>query len=145
MAKFLFWVIVALLIVLGGFYLFNSSPSDNSAITGSTSRNLSEDNNVGENVKTFVITGAHLRFYMEGIENPELKVNQGDRVRIEFISEEGFHDWVLDEFNAATDRVGPGASAPTIEFIADKKGTFEYYCSVGEHRANGMKGVFVVE
>ncbi len=32
-----------------------------------------------------------------------------------------------------------------VEFTADKKGTFEYYCSVGEHRVNGMKGKFIVE
>jgi plastocyanin len=29
--------------------------------------------------------------------------------------------------------------------VADKKGTFEYYCSVGQHRALGMKGKLVVE
>jgi plastocyanin len=32
-----------------------------------------------------------------------------------------------------------------IEFVANKKGKFEYYCSVGEHRAMGMKGNLVVE
>ena len=50
----------------------------------------------------------------------------------------------IDEFNAATERVSAGATT-TVEFIADKKGTFEYYCTVGQHRANGMKGKFVVE
>ena len=142
MVKLLIWVLIALFIVIGGFYLINNSPGS-TGITGSTAENLDNDLN-RENVKIFVITGAHLRFFMDGVESPELRVKQGDRVKIEFTSTEGFHDWELDEFNAATGRVAAGSST-SVEFIADKKGTFEYYCSVGEHRANGMKGVFIVE
>ena len=81
---------------------------------------------------------------MDGQESPELRVKQGDTVRIEFTSTGGFHDWTVDEFNAATDRVNTGATA-TVEFVAGEKGTFEYYCSVGNHRAGGMKGNLVVE
>jgi len=65
-------------------------------------------------------------------------------VRIEFTSISGIHDWTVDEFFAATDRVSDG-EITAVEFVADKKGTFEYYCSVGRHRANGMKGSLVVE
>ena len=137
MGKFLIGVLIGLFVAAAGFYLLNSS-GNNSKITGSTAENLNN-----ENIKTFVMTGAHLRFFMDGVESPELRVKQGDKVRIEFTSTEGFHDWVLDAFNAATGRVGAGAST-SVEFVADKKGTFEYYCSVGEHRANGMGGVFVV-
>ena len=32
-----------------------------------------------------------------------------------------------------------------VEFVASIAGTFEYYCSVGEHRAKGMKGNLIVE
>ena len=80
------------------------------------------------------------------IDNPDLKVKQGDKVRIEFTSSQGFHDWKIDEFSAATERVSDTDSKTvTVEFIADKKGTFEYYCSVGEHRLMGMKGNLIVE
>ena len=140
MGKFLIGLLIGLVLVAVAFYLINGS-GDNQSITGSTTKNTSDTN---ENAKTFVITGANLKFFMNGIESPELRVRQGDKVRIEFASTEGFHDWVLDEFNAATGKVGAGAST-FVEFVADKKGTFEYYCSVGQHRANGMKGVFVVE
>ena len=38
--------------------------------------------------------------------NPdEIGAKEGDTVRIEFSSTDGFHDWVVDEFAAATDRV----------------------------------------
>jgi len=80
---------------------------------------------------------------MNGIDNPELRVQQGDKVRIEFTSTKGFHDWVVDKFDVATERVRDGGST-FVEFVAENKGTFEYYCSVGEHRTTGMKGNLIV-
>ena len=94
-------------------------------------------------VKTFIVTGRDFRFEMDGIESPDLHVTVGDRVRIEFTSIQGFHDWVVDEFGAATEQVTSGGTT-IVEFIADKPGTFEYYCSVGSHRQNGMVGNLIV-
>lgn len=74
----------------------------------------------------------------------EITVGQGDRVRIIFESVEGYHDWVLDEFDARTDRVNEGDAA-TAEFTAETAGTYEYYCSVDNHRALGMVGSLTVE
>jgi len=93
--------------------------------------------------ETFIITGENFRFMMNGKEAPELKVKVGTKVRIEFTSTDGFHDWVVDEFGA-TQQVQTGDST-FVEFIADKTGTFQYYCSVGSHRAKGMIGNLVVE
>lgn len=90
-------------------------------------------------VKEFTVRGDNFSFDPETI-----KVNKGDKVKITFINSEGFHDWVVDEFGAATKQT----QAPTtevIEFVADKTGSFEYYCSVGSHRAMGMKGTLIVE
>jgi len=98
----------------------------------------------GPNEVTFVVTGQNFKFQMDGETRPELKVKEGDKVRIEFTSIGGFHDWIIDEFNAATTRVNTGGST-VVEFIADKKGTFQYYCSVGSHRQQGMFGNLVVE
>jgi nitrite reductase (NO-forming) len=94
--------------------------------------------------KTFELTGYNFGYSMNGVDNPELRVKEGDKVRIEFTSTDGFHDWVVDEFGAATEKVNTDGST-YVEFVADRKGTFEYYCSVGQHRAFGMKGVFIVE
>ena len=74
----------------------------------------------------------------------EIRVKKGTSVRIELRVEEGFHDWVLNEFNARTAQAGAGKTV-TVEFVADKPGTFEYYCSVGEHRKLGMVGKLTVE
>jgi plastocyanin len=64
-------------------------------------------------------------------------------VRIEFTSTSGYHDWVVDEFDAATEKVSDGESS-FVEFVALGSGSFEYYCSVGSHRAAGMEGKFIV-
>lgn len=95
-------------------------------------------------VKTFVMTGENFKFVMDGEDNPTITVNKGDTVRIEFTSTQGFHDWVVDEFNAATQKV-QSPDSTFVEFVADQTGQFEYYCSVGSHRANGMWGTLIVE
>lgn len=89
--------------------------------------------------KVFTVSGTNFAFDLS-----EIRVKQGDVVTIDFESSDGFHDWVLDEFDAATAQVRPGTPT-SITFVADKVGTYEYYCSVGSHRANGMVGTFIVE
>lgn len=74
----------------------------------------------------------------------ELRVKKGDTVTVTFTSESGFHDWVIDEFQAATEQVKAGGTT-AVTFVADKAGTFEYYCSVGSHRQLGMVGKLIVE
>ena len=73
----------------------------------------------------------------------EIVVKKGDIIRLTFTNGGGLHDWVLDEFNAATKKIS-GGRADTIEFVADTAGAFEFYCSVGNHRAMGMWGKFTV-
>ncbi|MCG8685050.1 MAG: cupredoxin domain-containing protein, partial [Desulfobacterales bacterium] len=64
-------------------------------------------------------------------------VKKGTTVELTFVNTGGFHDWVLDEFDAATSQIRAGQSE-TIEFVADMAGEFEFYCSVGNHRRAGM-------
>ena len=73
-----------------------------------------------------------------------ITVKKGQTVRIELTITEGMHDWVLDEFSAATKQASSGDTV-TVVFTADKSGEFEYYCSVGNHRAQGMIGTLIVE
>ena len=74
----------------------------------------------------------------------EITVKKDQKIRIEMTVTQGIHDWVLDEFDAATNQIGSGRTA-VAEFIADQTGDFEYYCSVSNHRALGMTGVLTVE
>lgn len=89
--------------------------------------------------KAFTVVGDNFAFDVK-----EIKVKKGDTVKVTFENKEGFHDWVVDEFKAKTKQIAAGASE-TVEFVANKAGTFEYYCSVGQHRKMGMVGKLIVE
>jgi len=94
------------------------------------------------------VTGDEISFDLSGTnfayDVTEITVSKGDTVTINFVSESGFHDWVVDELDAATERVNSGEST-SMTFTANETGTFEYYCSVGNHRAQGMVGMITVE
>ncbi len=93
-----------------------------------------------ENIKEFTIIGSNYAFTPKTME-----VNKGDTVRITLQSTVGFHDFKLDEFAGAATKQLKAGESETIEFVADKVGDFEYYCSVGNHRAMGMKGTLTVK
>ena len=95
-------------------------------------------------LKVIKVTGENYKFMMDGKENPEIKVKIGEKIKIEFTSTEGFHDFVIDELEAKTAKVTSGEST-SVEFVANQAGTFSYYCSVGKHRDFGMEGTFIVE
>lgn len=89
--------------------------------------------------KTFTIESSNFKFSL-----PVMKVKKGDTVVVKLTNKEGFHDFTLDEFSVKTAQLAAGKSED-VTFVAGKTGTFEYYCSVGSHRAMGMKGNLIVE
>jgi heme/copper-type cytochrome/quinol oxidase subunit 2 len=54
------------------------------------------------------------------------------------------HDFVIDELGVKIPVTQAGDTS-VVEFVADTPGTYEYYCSVGEHRAQGQVGTLIVE
>ncbi len=74
----------------------------------------------------------------------EIRVNRGDTVRVTYVNGGGRHDWVIDEFEGARTAMISAGQSETVEFVADRAGTFEFYCSVPGHRSAGMYGSFVV-
>lgn len=107
----------------------DSETSDRTSDTG---------DNVGTS-KEFTVDSFNFGYSMD-----EIRVNEGDTVTITLTNSDGFHDWVVDEFDAATETINEGETT-TVTFVADTAGTYEYYCSVGNHRAQGMVGTLVVE
>lgn len=106
--------------------------------SGGTSVGVSGSATVGE-VKSFTVTGKNFTFAPA-----TMSVSKGDRVRIVFKNAEGTHDLKIDEFGVNTGILQAGQEK-TVEFVANTAGTFEYYCSVGQHRQNGMKGTLTVK
>lgn len=89
-------------------------------------------------VKEFIISGQNFSF------SPSLiAVKKGDKVKITFKNTSGFHDFKIDAYGLAT-KQSKSPYQEVLEFTTDKAGSFEYYCSVGSHRAMGMKGTLQV-
>jgi cytochrome c oxidase subunit 2 len=98
-----------------------------------------------------------IEFTVEGFEfefSPAtITVSQGDEVKITFNNVgEITHVFVIDEFEVETPVLIDGQTA-TVEFTADKAGTFAFYCSLatpfgenefGVHRELGMEGKITV-
>lgn len=112
-----------------------TTPSQTSAPTTSSS---TPSGAVSENIVNLTVEGKNFSF-----SPTTLSVKKGDTVKITFKNAGGFHDFVIDEFAVATPQIQDGGTA-VVEFVADKVGIFEYYCSVGNHRAMGMKGTVTV-
>ena len=96
----------------------------------------------------FTIEGSEFSFSPATI-----TVSQGDEVRITFNNVgEVIHVFVIDEFGVETPVLLDGETA-TVEFTADRAGTFAFYCSLatefgetefGRHRELGMEGKITV-
>lgn len=142
-------LVVLAVIAVGGFFLVsnftnnnnnttekNTQTTESNLPTGSENTSPTSAEEVGQ---TFNIESNNFSFSVK-----EIKVKQGEKVTVILKNSEGFHDFVLDEFNVKTEVLQTGKSE-TVSFTADKKGTYEYYCSVGNHRAQGMVGKLIVE
>ena len=80
-----------------------------------------------------------------GYDMETITVSEGDTVKITLTNSGSMpHDWVVDELNAKTKQIMKGET-DTITFVANKAGSYEFYCSVGKHRQQGMVGKLVVE
>lgn len=73
-----------------------------------------------------------------------ITVKKGEKVRINLKAVSMMHDFNIDELGVKVPITKSGSSA-FVDFTPDKTGTFEYYCSVGSHRANGQVGKITVE
>ena len=141
-------IIIVLILVMGILFLFGKGKKFEAPTTeGDKSGVISEEMPAIDSpdtketfvVKEFVVTGQNFSF------TPSLiVVKKGDRVKMTFQNTSGFHDFRIDEYGIAA-KQAQSPSTEVLEFTADKVGSFEYYCSVGTHRAAGMKGTLKVE
>lgn len=150
MSKALLWGLGALVVIVAVTVISNTNqnpataPAD-SENSGSVESPMPVPTDSGGSktqemivVKEFTVTGSNYAFVPT-----TLTVKKGDTVKIVFKNSGGFHDFVIDEFNVSSGRIN-GGEETAFEFVADRAGTFEYYCSVGTHRAMGMKGTLTV-
>ncbi len=106
-----------------------------------TSSNIVETlpTETAKDVKEFAITAKNWEFLPS-----EIRVNRGDKVKFTVTSEDIDHGFAIAEFGIK-EKI-EGGETKTIEFVADKQGTFIYFCSVPCGTGHiKMKGKFVVE
>ena len=90
-------------------------------------------------VKEFTMTAKQWSFVPSTI-----TVNKGDTVRLNITSTDVKHGIKISAFNVSAD-LNPGQST-TVEFVADKTGSFSYFCSVFCGSGHGsMKGTLIVK
>ncbi len=156
MNPLLIGVIILVVLVGGGVLVMNSQKKNTSPTTSTVPSQAieqkdktegpsvgpsgaMEEKNASSKVKTFTVEGGSFFFKPD-----KITIDKGDKVKIIFNNSGGIHNLVLDEFNVKMEPIQAGQSR-TLEFTADKAGTFEYYCSVGNHRQMGMVGTLVVK
>lgn len=149
-------IILVLLIAGGAYFMFgkasdgdsmmteiqemsgnNSGETDNNTQTQMTD-NSSTEGQMVDGVRVFTVNGSNFKF-----EPGVMNVKKGDKVKVVFKNTDGFHDLVIETYNLRTKQIG-GGTEDSFEFTADQTGSFEFYCSVGQHRQMGMKGTLVV-
>lgn len=135
---------VGVLVVLGvGAYFLLMKPQTQPVVPTETTMTKEEDKTSTTSAmmeaKEFTVESKGLNFSPN-----EIRVKVGDKVKLTYKNNMGQHNWTLDEFNAKTKLVNAGEQE-TVEFVASKAGSFEFYCSVPGHRQAGMKGMLIVE
>lgn len=142
------------LAVIGGGALLMGSYSQNTQVSPTPASNAPVGGGPGNipsssEVKEFMVKGMLEVDPATGQKSPrfdtkEILVKKGDRVRVTFENVEGFHDFAIAEYSVKTKQIQVGQT-DTIEFTADKTGTFEFICTVPTHKDKGMLGQLIVE
>lgn len=114
-------------------------------VSGCTGKFAGKDSTTGSllgsksSAKEFTIHDSNFKF-----EPSVITVNQGDTVRLTEEVDQGFHNIVVEGYDVKTvPRSSP--KTQTVEFVADKAGTFPFYCGVSGHRSLGMEGKLIVK
>lgn len=132
MSKY-FWLVLVIVIAIGGLFFLNQNKP---TLVKEESVKTTTENSP---IKEFIVTAKSWAF-----DPAVITVKQGDKVRLKINSVDVTHGFALPDFDVKVDLV-PNKEE-TVEFTADKKGEFTFFCSVmcGEgHR--DMKGKLIVE
>lgn len=129
--------VVAVLMVNGAKKPATSTASPNTQSSPQKEVSTPEANSV---VKEITVTGNEYSYSPNS-----LTLQKGEQIKLSFKNAGNLpHNLLIDELGVATKTV-KGGDSDTVTFTADKSGTFKFYCSVGNHRAQGMEGMTTVK
>lgn len=133
-------------LIVGGFWFYNSSkppieegqlPAENSQMTMPTNTQMSTE--MTQNEGETMIMASNFKF-----EPAEIRAKVGETVKVRLANTQGTHNFTVDDLNVASETIQQGNDT-LVELTPNKAGEFEYYCSVGNHQAQGMVGKLIVE
>jgi heme/copper-type cytochrome/quinol oxidase subunit 2 len=137
---------IILLIAVAGGFMFVSNSQQNPDITATnsvpadTTATPTEMTRIQDMNAAMVIDVEAGSFYY----TPDtITVQKGQPVKIVMTSVDMMHDFIIDELDVQIPVIQNGDTGE-VEFTPNTVGEFEYYCSVGAHRANGQVGTLVV-
>ncbi|OGM12817.1 hypothetical protein A3A76_00995 [Candidatus Woesebacteria bacterium RIFCSPLOWO2_01_FULL_39_23] len=148
-------VLAIAILAVGGYLVMSKNKIRSTNLPAGTAQNISQTNPTSTtNVTTMPTTtlGSTDQLKEVAVEGSEfsfspsaLTVAKGEKVQITFKNTGKFpHNLVISELGVSTKTITPGTT-DMVEFTADKAGTFTFYCSVGNHRAQGMEGEITIE
>ena len=97
-----------------------SSCASNSGITGGSVSDLVETGDVKE---------VTIDMYNFGFEQTGDDIVVGDTVKLTVKSTSGIHGINIPKLGVSVEPLSPGQSK-TVEFVAEKSGSFDYYCNI---------------
>lgn len=122
-------IVLVAIVIIGGVFVFSGKAVSNNPTSNSSSSG---------NVKEFTMTAKAFQFTPSTI-----TVNEGDTVILHITSLDEMHGIAIPEFGVSQ-QLPPGEEK-TVQFVADKKGSFRFFCNVpcGEGHKD-MTGMIVV-
>lgn len=132
--------ILTIVVLVGAFGVFGyfkmNKPSNNIKMEQPTPTQTQQAS--GE-IKEFIVTAKNWQF-----DPPEIKVKEGDRVRIRVKSLDVIHGFAIPQFNVNL-KLDPNKEM-IAEFTASKKGEFNFFCNIpcGDGHKD-MRGKLIVE
>jgi len=147
-------IIGAVIIFLGaGVFALTTTSDDDSSIdqtpntsqsetTTATPANNAEKQDMIENSdQTIDMVMSNFKYSQDTI-----TASPGDIVTINLSVASGSHDFVIDELNVQSEVIGSsGTDTITFTVPEDAAGqSYSFYCSIGNHRAQGMEGELVI-
>lgn len=147
------WIVIYLVIgavvYAGVYYLFLAkkggySQNQNQDQTGQyqapSSTPTAAESVAPSSVQEIMITGNEFAFAPSII-----NIKQGETVKITFKNIGKYpHNFTISDLNIQTKTIKAGEQ-DSVQFTADKAGSFSYVCTVGSHADKGMKGILVVQ
>lgn len=156
-------VVVVIVLVIGGFLVFGRQQNALYPTTTSTQDQTTQQvpATPGSDVEETVVKedgdveeegGAMMEAREIVVEGDEfslspvsISVKAGEKIKLTFNNVGTFpHNFTVLGLGVATETIGAGQS-DTIEFTVEEGGTYTTFCSVGNHRAQGMEGTLLVE